>query len=59
MSDATAVSEPVEGGDVCCTVVCDDFFYSSPLAQDVFKDEGTKGAGILCTKCAPFGPGRE
>ena len=59
MSDAIAFCEPVKCGNVCGTVVCNDLFYGSPSAQDIFEDEGAEGAGGLCAKCAPFGPSGE
>ena len=59
MLDAIVGCKPIESSDVHCTVVHDNFYYSSPSAQDVFKDEGAKGTGIPCTKCIPFRPSGE
>ena len=44
----------------CCrehhTIVCDNFFDGSPLAQDIFKYEHCEGLASFYMKCTPLGP---
>ena len=59
MVDTRANSKKVEGCDICGTIVSNDLSYSSPPAQDVFKYEGSKGAGGFNVKGAPLRPHRK
>ena len=56
VTDMVCLCKPVKGGDEWCSVVGDDFFKSSPLAEDLFKDEGAKGATCFGAKHPEFWP---
>jgi hypothetical protein len=59
ISDVIVISEPIECGNECNAIVCDNFLYGSPSIQDVFEYECSEGAGSLNIKGMPLGPGRE
>ena len=56
VSNAIAVSKEAKGGDERGAIFHHNLFNSSPLAQNILKNEGRKGAHCFDTKGTPFGP---
>ena len=63
MSNAIIISKMVKGSDKHCAIICHNLFYCSQSAQDIFEDEGSKGAysfdmeGMLPWPCNKETPG--
>ena len=57
MANVVCLHKPIEGGDKWCSIVGDNFFESSPAAEDLFKDECTQGASCFSVEHTKFGPG--
>ena len=54
--DVVCLCKPVKGGNEWCSIVGDNFFESSPAAEDLFKDEGAKGVTCFGAKHPEFWP---
>jgi hypothetical protein len=54
--DIVALCKPIEGGNIGCSIVCNDLLDSSPSAQDFFEEEGTKGGSSLGLESTPLWP---
>ena len=59
VTDVVCLHEPVECGYEGCSIVGNNFFESSPMAEDLFEDDGTKGMTCFCAKHTKFWPCRK